>query len=183
MPLIALDVKIEKKNYIWSQEFLRGKWGAIKKESMRAVAQFYLEQIFPKHFAPGNKHQYQHDPRNPFYLDIVKRIEGEGDGKRVDLILKGKSRRWLRTSAKITATANRATLTMSGPSYFANPFVGRVEKQITGKNGRERTITINIKKQPDKKRELQTISNQDREMLNNFVHTEIANRIKRIIFG
>lgn len=183
MPLIALDIKIEKKNYIWSQEFLRGKWSTIKKESMRALAQFYLDEIFPKHFAAGNKSQYQHDPRNPFYLDVVKRIEGEGDGKRVDLILKGKSRRWLRTSAKITATSNRATLTMSGPNYFTNPHVGSVQKQITNKDGRERTITINIRHQPDKKRELQTISNNDRTMLNNFVHAEIANRIKRIIFG
>lgn len=181
MPLINLDVKIDKKRWFFSQEWLRGKWPSIKKTSMQAVAREWMRTIFDRHFTPGNESRYQMQPRNAFYKNVVKKQEGQGQGKYVSLLLKEQSRRWLRTSATVTATQDRATLRMQGPPYFANPFIGRMKKEVTTKAGMKRVIEINIGRQPDKVKELTTINEADRETLREFFHSDFEMRIKLAI--
>lgn len=175
MPLIALNAKIENAKAI---KGMRGKWAVVKKTSMQSTAKFWLETIFPRHFATGNKSEYKHEQRNKFYRSVIKRLEGEGDGKTIDLILHGQSKRWLRSTARITATQNRATLYMQGPTYFANPKIGRVEKDIPAKDGKPaRRISINIHRQPNKPAELTQVSDGDRRRIERHLKTDLEMRV------
>lgn len=178
MPMIVLYPKLEKQHWIFSDWTKGWKWAAIKKMSLQSVARFWLENIFPGHFTPGNQARYQMKPRSKFYKEVVKKIEGEGQGRFVDLLLKGKSKRWLRTSARITGTQERATLRMSGPAYFANPYLGRVHKEIETPSGTRRVIDINIRSQPDKPKELTTINESDRQAMRRHFRDDVAMRIK-----
>lgn len=88
----------------------------------------------------------------------IKKESGEGQGKYVKLLLKGKSQRWLRTFASITATSHQAVLTMQGPTYFTQPFVGTTTDP---ESGRLKTIT----RQPDKPGAVVETNEEDRRML------------------
>lgn len=180
MPLITLNAKLENAKAI---KGMRGKWAGVKKAAMTSVAQAWLDRIFPEHFSASNRSKYQMEKRNRFYKMVVKRIEGEGEGKTTDLVLKGKSRRYLKHSARITATQERATLRMSGPSYFANPFVGLLKKEITNQQGRTYTKEIRITRQPDKVKELTQVSSGDRRLLTAYLREEIRNRVKELTKG
>jgi len=188
MPYIALYPEIEKQHWVFS-DWVRGwKWNAIKRTSLQTVARYWLENIFPRHFTPGNDSRYQMEPRNQFYKNVVKKQEGEGQGRFVDLLLKGQSKRWLRSSARITGTPTRATLYMQGPAYFANPYIGKLRKEVVDQKynarlgvmeeGRRRFIEINIRHQPDKPRELTTISEQDRQDMRRAFNDDLNLRIK-----
>lgn len=175
MPLIVLNAKIENQRAITG---LKGQWNKVHREAMRGVPMFWMQKRFPDRFKPGNFSRYRMERRNAFYKNFVKQEEGEGDGKTAWLKLKGMSERWLRTSARVTATRNRATLYMTGPSYFSNPFIGKVEKEITIRStGMKRQIRFNIKRQPNKPAELTTIIEADRREIQSFLEGSLARMV------
>jgi hypothetical protein len=190
MPPIVLNTKIENREAIVG---MGRRWPAVIRTSLKAVARYWLEKKFPGHFTPGNEARYHHDERNKFYKRFIKPVEGEGQGKFVDLLLKGKSKRWLWTSATISGTQHHAIVRMKGPAYFANPFIGRLEKQITQTNynarqnmmepGMTRTIIINITRQPDKVRELTEVSIADKNDLQQFLQNDIGMRARIALVG
>lgn len=179
MPLIALNVGIENIREIRG---MSGKWARVRKTSMESVAKWWLKERFPSHFTPGNESRYQHKPRNRFYKTVVKKLEGTGQGRFVDLTLKGTSERWLRSTATVTATSNRATVRMQGPTYFANPKIGRVEKTIQD-NGHSRVIVMNISQQPDKVAELTRVNENERGMLRRFLESDLQLRVNLALRG
>jgi hypothetical protein len=164
MPLIALNVKIDRKQV---PRDLRSKIPAITRQALRACAGAWHANVLPRHFTPGNESRYRFDPRNPKYMAEIKREHGEGQGKYVKLLLKGKSQRWLRTFANITATSHQAVLTMQGPTYFTQPFIGTF---IDPETGRQKTVT----RQPDKAREVVETNDDDRRMLQNTFRDQVA---------
>lgn len=175
MPLIALQAKFDKPILL---KQLKRELPGITKTSLEVVGRHWATEILPAHFASGNASKYQHEKRNAFYKTVVKRIEGEGAGKTVDLQLKGRSRREILFGARITATSNKATVTMPAPIYFTNPKIGKVEKTIKTKTGGERTITINIRHQPDKPAELTRVNDVDRRKLQRVFESDLAFRIR-----
>ena len=157
MPLVILDCKI-------TGGIPKGtsrRIPAITRASLRAVAGFWFETQLERHFTPGNESRYRYDRRNPVYLSKIKPHEGSGQGKYVSDILKGQSLRWLRSFASVTGPQRQATIRMVAPTYFEKPFIGTT---VDPKNGRLKHVT----RQPDKPKEVTTISDADREALNRF---------------
>jgi hypothetical protein len=164
MPLVVLGVKIDRKQV---PKDLRGKIPAITRQALRACAGAWHQNVLPRHFTPGNESRYRFDPRNALYMAEIKKEQGEGQGKYVKLLLKGKSQRWLRTFAHITATSHQAVLYMQGPTYFTQPFIGTT---VDPETGRQKTIT----RQPDKPREVVETNDDDRRMLHRTFNDQVT---------
>ncbi len=164
MPLVVVNCRIERKQV---PKDLRGKIPAITRAALRACAGAWHANVLPRHFTPGNESRYRFDPRNRLYMAEIKMEQGEGQGKYVKLLLKGKSQRWLKTFSSITATSHQAVLTMQGPTYFTQPFIGT---RIDPESGRQKTIT----RQPDKPREVTETNDDDRRMLQNTFRDQVA---------
>lgn len=159
--VIILGVELEDRSGIRG---LGKVWGQILKQSLAETAREWGESILGDHFGGRNRSEYAHVPRTSFYLKVSKLRRGVGPGRFTDLVLTGASRRAARTSLRVTSTRHQATLRMSLPSYFTNPFVG------TYQDGRK---TKRITRQPDKVAELTRISRQDREQLRLFCEKRI----------
>lgn len=155
---------------------LRGlgrRWGAIQRNALRDTAEHYHRRLFPRHFTPGNTSRYGHTPRSRFYRQVIKPFQGAGQGKFVDLQLKGTSRRAMVHLAKITATKNRATITMRPPNYFTNPFVG----VLRGRGGKLKQI----RRQPDKVAEVTRFNDQDRNDLQRYLERRLQTLLKQAL--
>jgi hypothetical protein len=142
---------------IVDRSFLRGigrKVGRIQKESLLAVAEFWHKNLLPRHFTPGNRARYRLAPRSKFYLEKIKPRAGRGQGKFVDLELRGQSRRFMLTFATFTGSKDRITIRMKPPRYFANPFIGSYTDPKTGKTKR-------ITRQPNKPDEVTRTNEED----------------------
>jgi hypothetical protein len=190
MALVILNTTIENADSI---KGMSRKWPGIIRASLQAVALWWFTNVFPRHFTPGNEVRYHHEPRNPFYKKVIKRMEGEGQGRYVDDLLKGKSLRWMLMSATITGTQHVATLRMKPPAYFTDPKTGRVEKQIQDETydprlnvmglGRIRTIIINITRQPDKVREVTQFSATDKNDQQAHLESDMTMRMRIATVG
>jgi len=178
MPMIQLFTEAEQQHWVFSDWVKGWKWNAIKRTCLEAVAKYWAQTIFERHFTPGNSTRYEMEQRTGIYENVTKKIEGQGQGKWVDLLLRGKSRMWLRSSARITSAPSRAVLNMNGPSYFANPFIGRTRQEVTTKDGRKRWIEINCRRQPNKPKELTTVNDADRESMRQRFSQEVDLRVK-----
>lgn len=182
MPLIILNAKIANREAIVG---MGRRWPRVTRASLKAVAKWWIEKKFHGHFTSGNAAKYHHDPRSRFYKIVTKREEGEGDGREFDLILKGKSKRWLWASAAITGTQHSSVLRMKAPAYFTDPHLGRVEKEVKDRKnpGRIRNIVINITRQPDKVRELTEISIADKNDMQEFLERDMSMRARAVLMG
>lgn len=155
---------------------LSRRFSALVKETMFATAEHWHAQLFPKHFGPRNRSEYQLTPRNPFYLAVIKPKTGEGVGRFRDLVLSGKSQRFLQVLYRVTGSSKRVTVRMTPPPFFTNPFVGSfaVTDKRTG-----RTHVKHISRQPDKADEVTRISEEDKRDLRAFAAADLAARIKQ----
>lgn len=183
MPLVAVSANVENQSAIRAAFRKMGvSYAAVKADSLESAAEFWMRRFFPMHFAPGNRQRYNHEPRSRVYRSKVKEQEGQGDGKNTDLIFSGMSRRWLRSSAKITGTSNQATLRMNGPGYFANPFIGRIKKQLYTRPGEKPQFTmIDIKRQPNKVKELTQVRDDERREIGQHLQSELRRRVNNIL--
>lgn len=156
MPIVALNVRIENKKAITG---MKGKWAGVMRESISSTAQAWMDKIFQSHFEPSSRYRYQHEPRSKKYRRMKVRRGVAGD---TDLVLTGKSRRWLRAFARITNKSQRkCTLRMTAPTYFTNPPPGQ--------------------RQPDKAAELTRMTDQDRLILKVHLESEIRRRVRELI--
>lgn len=147
------------------------RYRAVKREALREVAWYWHARILHRHFTPGNSSRYRMKMRNKLYRQEIKIKQGEGQGRFVDLILKGRSLRWMRAFASVTATGTQSTLRMKTPAYFTKPFVGSWTDPETG---RRRVIT----QQPDKPGEVKQISTDDRADMSRFLRRGIVRGFK-----
>jgi hypothetical protein len=161
MPAIILRTEIRNSSPI--PGLGRG-FARIRKQALRDVATFWHDELLPSHFGPSNRSRYQHEPREAFYLQIIKKQQGRGQGKYVDDVFSGKSMRFMMAFFQVTGTQNAMTVTMRPPGYFANPFEGTYTDPKTGKQKR-------ISGQPDKPREVTTVDARDNDALAKF-HAE-----------
>lgn len=150
------------------------RWAKLKKETLQEVALHWHATQLDRHFTPGNITRYQMKRRKPFYVEQIKKKLGLGQGKWVDLLLRGQSQRWMRVFRTVSGTSNVATLRMRPPGYFGNPFVGTFQD----KRGKIRTIS----QQPDKPAEVTRLSDPDREDLRKFMATRLRERVKQVLF-
>jgi len=165
--MFILDIRVRDKSSI---KILKRELNRIKRETMREVAQEFLDRHVAPHFGPANRQRYAHQRRRPVYRSEIKPREGRGQGKFVDNVLSGQSRRRALSLAKITATSNGAKLRLKLPPYFAKPFIG----SFVGKDGKRKRIT----QQPDKVKELKTIDARTKSALKQFADKRFLRRIK-----
>lgn len=154
MPFIVLSGKL------FDRSGIRGlgrKFPRIQKEAMRSMAEKWVRDYLPGHFTPGNRNRYRFERRNPLYTRKIKPAKGTGQGKYVELLLSGRSRRAIVYLARITATQDRATVLMSPPGYFTNPKTGSYRNA----RGQQKRISH----QPDKVRELLELPQSERDAL------------------
>ena len=168
MPGVILQMTIA---YDTPVRGLSRRFGALCKETLTETAAFWQREIFPKHFGPRNRSEYHYEQRNQFYLDVIKKAKGEGEGRFRDEVLSGKSQNWMRFLFKITGTAKKAVVRMNPPGYFTNPFIGSFTDPRTGK---QKTIT----RQPDKPDEVTRVSEDDRRALELLSRTKLAEKIE-----
>lgn len=165
--LIVLNAFLTKPPHGMSRRYQQ-----IKKEALQEVAWYWHSNILARHFSPGNTSRYRMKTRNKVYREEIKKTKGEGQGRYVDLLLKGRSLRWMKTFASVTTTADKATLRMKPPNYFTRPFIGSYTDPETG---RRRIIT----QQPDKPAEVKQISSDDRAALVRFIRRGVLNGFNR----
>lgn len=126
----------------------------IRKFAFQEIGEFYVRDIFKKHFRPSARQEYQHQARDEKYLKR-KRFIGIGQGKRDDLVFSGRSRRFMSHGVKIKATSTGVTIRMNAPLYFRSQFPG----------------------QPDKVAEVLRVSAIDRKLIGR----KLEGRIKRLV--
>ena len=169
MPVV-LGVTIEN-----AREF-RGmgvRFAAQKKEALNATAAKWHSDLLDRHFTPENKTRYGMQERSRYYLDNIKRVYGQGQGKWVDLKLSEKSSRWMKVFVKITGTSSQATVRMRPPIYFASPFIG----SFVDNRGKTKRVT----QQPDKPAEVTRLNEQDRAVLRDFMQERLKKKIASIV--
>lgn len=150
------------------------RFAKLRKETLQETAEYWHARVLGRHFTPGNAGRYRMSRRKQFYLDKIKSKLGQGQGKWVDLVLRGKSERWMRVFKTISGTSTAATLRMKPPGYFANPFVG----SYRDRRGRTRQIS----QQPDKPSEVTRFDESDRGSLRRYMQQRLQSRVSGILF-
>jgi hypothetical protein len=140
------------------------------KQTLYDTAEHWHKEIFPSHFGPQNQGKYQYAPRTAVYLQKIKRLHGVAEGKFRIQVLQGKSGRALRNLVRISGSSRQATVRMSAPGHFTNPFVG---SWVDAKTGRVKRVT----RQPNKPEEIVRKSATDREKLRAFSTQRLAQLI------
>jgi hypothetical protein len=137
---------------------LRGGFARIAKRTLNDAGKFWHEDMLPNHFEAPASAQYNFARRDSKYLELKRegRVSGaRGQRSVVDLVLTGKSKRFLEHLATIRGTSKKVTITMKAPSYFTRRVAG----------------------QPDKVREVTEFSAKDIRSLKRF----IGKRINRLV--
>jgi hypothetical protein len=161
MPLIVLNCELKKR-----PRGLGRRYAQVKRDVLKEVAWHWHAKILERHFTPGNSSRYRMAARNKYYREKIKPRKGTGQGRFVDLILRGATLRRMKHFATVTGTQYVSTLSMNTPTYFTRPFIGT----FISESGRMR----HIGKQPDKPGEVKQISNDDRAMLTRFARRGIV---------
>ena len=138
---------------------LRKEMTRIRREGFRNIGEYWHQELLPDHFRPAARTEFQHMQRDREYLE-AKRIFGRGQGKVDDLVLSGKSRRFLMHAPRIKATGTGVTIRMDSPVYFRNP------KHKTAGH-------------PDKPEEVTRVSQRHRGLIARRLETVIQRRVIR----
>lgn len=147
----------------------------LTKETLQETAEYWHLRLLERHFTPGNASRYRMQKRRPVYLTKIKSRLGMGQGKWVDLLLRGKSLRWMKVFKTISGTSSQATLRMRPPTYFGNPFIGTFRDP----KGRTRRIT----QQPDKVSEVTRFDESDRGSLRWYMQQRLRARLSATLFA
>lgn len=149
-------------------------WRSGMRDAWRAVGERWQTVMLPRHFTRAAAANYGHQPRNSKYLKR-KRLAGRGYGYlarfaarlgmsvkyggEVDNVLTGRMEAALKLPARIIAFPSRVTIRMIGPRYMTFR---------TGRNS----------KQPDKGKELTTLTSSERQDLSRFYQAEVLARFR-----
>lgn len=99
---------------------LRKTMTRFRKLAMQDLGEYWVRELLPDHFKPSARSEFQHEARDEAWLK-AKRLFGLGQGKFVDNVLTGKSRRFLMHGPIIKATSRGVSVRLTGPLYFKNP--------------------------------------------------------------
>ena len=122
----------------------------ILKKAHEDVGDYWHEKMLPKHFKPGASQKYKHAARTPGYLKKKERLAARGTVKRVsgqlqDNVFTGRMRADLKRSRIVRGYPSRTTITMHGPRYV--------------------TMRVHKSNQPDKAKEITTITPEEEQEL------------------
>lgn len=171
MPGLILGMKISDKSH------LRGLgrfMAAIRKQVILDTANFWHRSILQRHFNSGARAAYGYKPRQQKYQKFKLR-KGVGQGKFVDLIFSGQSRRWMQEGVKVAGVQGRVTVTMRVPWYFKNPR-GRILNLRQTSKGLP-APKYSSREQPDKPDEVTRFNARDRGDLRAYA----GNRMQQLI--
>jgi hypothetical protein len=149
---------------------LTKRFSAIAKETIIATASHWHEHIFPRHFGPANRSDYNFAPRTRVYLQRIKPKKGIGIGKFRDMVLTGEAMRRMRFVFRISGYAGRVTVKMDSPTYFFRPFRGNYIDPRTGKPRK-------IYNHPDKPDEVTRHNERDRQELQTVAKEFLAQKM------
>lgn len=159
MPGVILGITVENRTALGVD--MRRELDRIHKRMMQDVGEEFASEHIAPHFGPANRTRFKHEKRNDLYANKIKREEGVGQGKYVDNVLSGRTRRQVLTTARVTATKNKATVRATAPTYFTKPFIGSFMKKERQANGKVRMAQKRVTRQPDKLKELEEIDRKD----------------------
>lgn len=162
---VILGIKIENKSPLGD---MRKELNRVRKEVMKDVGDEFVRNHLKPHFGPANRSRFKHEKRNDVYEKEIKKKKGQGDGKHVDNVLTGRSKRQVMASAKVTSTRDKATVRATVPGYFKKPFVGTFTRQKTDKSGKVRSVLKRVTRQPDKVKELGEMDRKDIDALTKY---------------
>lgn len=173
MPGLILGMKVNDKSHLRGL----GRWmAAIRKQVMTDAANFWHRSIMPRHFNSGARAAYGYKPRQEKYQKFKLR-KGSGQGRFIDLIFSGQSRRWMQEGVKVTGTQGRVTLSMRVPWYFKNP-----RGKILNLRQRSKGLPApkySSREQPDKPDEVTRFNARDRGDLRNYSATRMQELIAK----
>lgn len=135
MPAVALDIQMKIPRGM-ARDFNKA-----RKEVNREAGVFWHRTILDRHFKQSARAEYQYEPRDERYLR-KKRFIGVGQGKFMDLILSGQSRRFAQHNPTITSTSRSARVKMKLPNKLianrARPGTPSLIDEITRVSRRDR---------------------------------------------
>jgi hypothetical protein len=141
----------------------RDPWRKIARESMGEVGHYWFQNFFPEHFKEGAKYKYRHRPRQTAYKRNKVKLAQRGKvlmGGTVDNVFSGRTMQALLGNIAIVRPfPSRVTVYMRGPRYLATRF---------------RTAS----NQPNKPKELTTVTRDEQRVLNRVARDAVAQRIR-----
>jgi hypothetical protein len=146
----------------------RDAWRDITRDSYRAVGQYWVDNMLQRHFEPGAAERYRYQFRSRAYRIRKDRAFAAGKpmskggapviaGSNQPNVLTGYMRREMSRSIVIRGFPTRATVIMYGPNYLTTRFYKKA--------------------QPDKPKELTTVTDGERRELAKVLEQEILNRL------
>ncbi len=157
---VVLSIKLQFKDR--SILVLPRKFKSIVKDSLLQTVFFWWKTLLPRHWFPSARAAYHHRPRSAWYLRF-KRRTGVGQGRFIDLLYTGKTRRWMTHAPRFTGTSKQATVRMDAPQYISYTRSTHAKVLI-----------------PDMKRELTEVSGSDRAAIVAKLQLELNTRVKRL---
>ncbi len=145
-------------------DVVRDAWRTITRNAYRAVGLYWVQNFLQKHFEPGAGQKYSYQFRTRAYQQRKDRQFAAGRpmskggapviaGSDTPLVLTGYMKREVTTNVVVRGYPTRATVIMYGPQYLATRFFK--------------------KRQPDKAKELTTVTGAEREELAKVLRQEL----------
>lgn len=139
------------------------RWNAATKAGFEAVGAMWHEEMLPDHFLASASSRYHYRPRSRAYL--ARKLKG-GHG-RDPLVYRGLMKELL-TSSRITrAFPTRVTIRMIGPRYVTMRTISGLAQNVQAKIRASRSAKALTRtgSQPDKSKELTTVTSAERRLL------------------
>lgn len=146
----------------------RDSWREITRAAYRAVGFHWHETYFAGHFKPGASEKYRYKMRSKAYRQRKERLAARGQpfrqggrpviaGAQQPNVLTGYMRQQMRDNVIVRGFPSRATVIMLGPSYL--------------------TTRFRFKNQPDKPREITTVTRDEEKDLARVLENELIKGI------
>lgn len=168
-------------------DVVRDAWRTITRAAYRAVGLYWVEKFLPKHFEPGAASRYRYDYRSAAYLmrkhgtnigsmrisGIERKDQGSHLRKLDDetpLVLTGRMKQDVLSQSVVRGFPTRATIYLYGPSYMNVKLGAGYTKRKNNKGG---TFVDYTRHQPDKAKEMTTVTPPEREELAKVLRQEL----------
>jgi hypothetical protein len=163
--MIILRAKLTEKRPL---DVARDAWRVIMRAAYRAVGLYWVEKFLAGHFEPGAGEKYRYKIRSKAYRARKDRLRAAGQpfarggapvigGSNQPNVLTGYMRREMMRSVVVRGFPTRATVYLYGPAYL--------------------TTRFHTKAQPDKPREITTVTDAERRELAKVLEAEVVKHL------
>ncbi len=160
-------------------DIVRDAWRTITREAYRAVGLYWVANMLPKHFQPGAASKYNYEYRSQAYLlrkhgtNVgnlraigLKRREVFSKLRQLDnetpLVLTGRMKQDVLSQNVVRGFPTRATVYLYGPQYMNAKLGAGYARRKNDKGG---TFVDYSRRQPDKAKEMTTVTSDERNEL------------------